>query len=77
MPVSDKNLARFKRAVKQLNAVIRDCENDCADDEHTPYAYLDGSDNFVLLTGEFEIGEQGDHDSILITETLKAGGGDW
>ncbi|HDT5863145.1 TPA: hypothetical protein QHB43_003062 [Aeromonas hydrophila subsp. hydrophila] len=74
MPVSDKNLARFKRAVKQLNAVIRDCKSDCADDEHTPFAYLDGNNNFALLTGEFGIG---DDDSILITETLTAQGGDW
>lgn len=77
MPVSDKNLARFKRAVKQLNAVIRDCESDCADDEHTPFAYLDGNNNFALPTGEFGIGEDGDDDSILITETLTAQGGDW
>ncbi|EKP0311733.1 hypothetical protein JE959_001759 [Aeromonas veronii] len=77
MPVSDKNLARFKRAVKQLNAVINDCEADCSDDEYVPFAYLDGNETLHLLTGERGIGEEGDTDTILVEAALKASGGDW
>lgn len=77
MPVSDTNLKRFKKAVKQLNAVIADCKKDCEGELHIPFAYLDGNNNLHLLSGEFAPGEEGDQDSILVDATLDAAGGDW
>ena len=77
MPVSDKNLARFKRAVKQLNMVINDCKADCSEDDHVPFVYLDGGENIHLMSGEVSVGWDGGQDTILATETLNASGGDW
>lgn len=71
--VSDNNIQRFKRAVKQLNSVIADCKKD----NPSCFAYLDGNENMCLLSGEFGIGEDGIDDSILATQTLNASGGDW
>lgn len=73
MTISDKNIARFKRATKQLNKVI----NDCKDESPACFAYLDANENFCLMSGEKGIGEEGDDDTIIATENLKAQGGDW
>jgi len=73
LEVSDKNLSRFKRAVKQLNSVIGDCKKDNPD----CVAYLDGNNHFCLLSGEREIGEDGVDETIIADENLDANGGDW
>lgn len=73
MAVSDKNIARFKRAVKQLNKVIKDCQDDDAD----VFAFLDGNSSLYLMSGESQIGEDGVQDTILAYEQLNASGGDW
>lgn len=73
MEVSDKNLSRFKRAVKQLNSVIADCKKENSD----CFAYLDGNNHFCLLSGERGIGEDGVDDTIIADENLDAKGGDW
>ena len=77
MPVSAKSIAKFKAATKALNAAIAACKNDCVNDEHKPFAYLDGNNNFHLLSGELGIGEDGAEDTVLIWTPLNASGGDW
>ena len=73
MSVSDKNTKRFKIAVKQLNKVIKDCKLE----SKGCFVYLDASNNLSLLSGEFEIGEDGDSESTLAEESLDSGCGDW
>ncbi|MBC3871514.1 hypothetical protein [Undibacterium oligocarboniphilum] len=77
MPVSAKNIAKFKAATRALNAAISACINDCANDEYKPFAYLDGNDSISLLSGEFGIGEDGVDETVLISAPLNAACGDW
>lgn len=71
--VSLKNLARFKRAVKQLNNVISDCKKE----NPSCFAYLDGNNSFHLMDGTEEPGESSNLESVLEWEYLSATGGDW
>lgn len=73
MAVSDKNVQRFKRAVKQLNSVIADCKKDSPE----CFVYLDGSATLFLMSGDLQIGEEGVEDTILTEQNLSASGGDW
>lgn len=77
MPVSKENIERFKKAVKELNAVIADCEKDCLDDPFMCFAFLDAGNKITLLSGELDIGESGISDTILASGNLTASGGDW
>ena len=71
--VSDKNLARFKRAVRQLDKVIRDCKKDNPE----AFAYLDGGGTLSLMSGDREIGQVGIEDTIITSENLTSKCGDW
>lgn len=73
MPISDKNIAAFRKAVKALDKVIGDCEKE----QPGCFAYLDGNNTLNLLDGTKNIGEVGDDETIIVTSSLRASGGDW
>lgn len=74
MAVSERNLKRFERAVKQLDKVLADCKKEL------PHCniYVDGSGSMNLMDGSKQIGEIGDQETILASAHVRdCGGGDW
>jgi len=64
---------KFQRAAKALNKVIAEYKKEYP----KSFAYLDGSDQIHIMTGEREIGEIGDSDEIITYAELVCCGGDW
>ncbi|MGP1715650.1 MAG: hypothetical protein ACTS9Y_00595 [Methylophilus sp.] len=73
MPVSDKSIKDFQKAVTALNKVISTCKKE----QPGCFAYLDGNDSLHLLDGTKSIGDVGDQETIIVSANLNAGGGDW
>ena len=73
MCVSDKNQRDFKKAVNRLNSVIAVCRKDLPG----CFAYLDGNHTMHLLDGTQNIGDERDQETIIVSATLDAAGGDW
>lgn len=74
MAVSERNIKRFERAIRQIDKILVDCKKELPDCN----VYLDGGGNMCLMDGSREIGEFDVKDTILAQEHIRdCGGGDW